>query len=252
LNNRKIITLLGFWEGDKLGGPSLMTYHCFNALFNYQLFDEELIFNAYYNWWIEDGFDVGTTTQTVFKLVKEGKADYKNAAKLADSLLNGQTAGCNPMHRILPYVFFAKSVNELIDLIKKDAQLTHFNEIAVINAQVVALLVWQLQNGADWVKAKKNAFDYLAIDIKPFTNLSFNLIKPTGYAPDVLKSAFYFIENTTDFDEALTQSLEFAGVDNYCPPVVGMLADAIYGDHTYGKNHLKAYQIDFLEILKSL
>ena len=50
---------------------------------------------------------------------------------------------------------------------------------------------------------------------------------PTGFAPDVLRTALYFVENSRDFNSALDPSLTFAGSANYCPVIVGALAGTV-------------------------
>jgi ADP-ribosylglycohydrolase len=45
-----------------------------------------------------------------------------------------------------------------------------------------------------------------------------------GFAPLVLKTALYFVENSRDFNSALDPSLNYAGSANYCPVIVGAIA----------------------------
>jgi len=61
-----------------------------------------------------------------------------------------------------------------------------------------------------------------------------------GFAPDVLRTSLYFVEQSSDFDTALDPSLTFAGAANYCPVLVGALAGARYGASTISLHHLNS------------
>jgi len=50
-----------------------------------------------------------------------------------------------------------------------------------------------------------------------------------GFAPDVLEAALFWVKNTSNFRDALENSLAFAGKANYCPVLVGAIAGAMYG-----------------------
>lgn len=55
------------------------------------------------------------------------------------------------------------------------------------------------------------------------------------YAPDVLEAAIYFVStHTQDPEKAIGASLMFAGLDNFCPVLVG----AMIGAHA-GRNALR-------------
>jgi ADP-ribosylglycohydrolase len=53
-----------------------------------------------------------------------------------------------------------------------------------------------------------------------------------GYAPDVLRAALFFVGTSSSFNEALEQSLAFAGPANYCPVLAGAIGGARWGAST--------------------
>eukprot|EP01130_Rhizamoeba_saxonica_P006841 TRINITY_DN2740_c0_g1_i2.p1 TRINITY_DN2740_c0_g1~~TRINITY_DN2740_c0_g1_i2.p1 ORF type:complete len:129 (-),score=28.40 TRINITY_DN2740_c0_g1_i2:65-451(-) len=80
--------------------------------------------------------------------------------------------------------------------------------------------------------AIENALKHVSEDdIKTAYNydVKYEELSKDGYAPNVLQSTLYFVKNNNNFNDTLEESLIFAGSENYCPVLVGILAGAMYG-----------------------
>jgi ADP-ribosylglycohydrolase len=62
---------------------------------------------------------------------------------------------------------------------------------------------------------------------------------PSGFAPEVLRAALYFVDTSKTFPDALHRAIAFAGSANYCPVLVGAIAGARWGASTIPANDLE-------------
>ncbi|GAB5494300.1 MAG: hypothetical protein Phog2KO_45150 [Phototrophicaceae bacterium] len=220
IQDRVIGTLLGLASGDRIGGPLRMALYLSESLIENSGFKSEDVFQKYYQWYIDAGFDTGPTARQVFEYYRSGIA-IDDAVLLVHKLANGMTAGCNPMHRAIVLALSPHIADkDLANIARQEAKLTHYHPIAGNVSASTAILGRKLICGM----SIDDAINEIETDVwldSPLSN--------GGFAPDVFNSALHFLSHSDSFEDALVNSLGFAGANNYCPVVVGALAGAYYG-----------------------
>ena len=158
----------------------------------------------------------------VFQKVSQG-ISIEDASIQVNKALNGNTAGCGPVHRIAPLAAFKNiPTNKLVEYARQEAKITHYHPDAGNCSGVMVLLCRYLLEGYSWNESKdlvsKN--EYVKATWINIQNANLN---NGGYVLDVMHSALYFL----DREYALNNSLTFAGPANYCPVIVGVLQEII-------------------------
>lgn len=214
----------GLQIGDTIGGPTQMATCLYENLMQSGKFSTEDILESYYNWWKSDGFDTGPTVNAVFSLMKNNST-HEDAVKTVHNVRKGLTAGCNPAHRavVLSVIPFIKD-DELGDIAKQEALITHYHPIAGDVSAAVVILCRALIRGNNWQDAKEKAKNNrLNKTLDAFNKVTKSALIPDGYAPNVLQAAIYFLDNSDNLEYALNEAIEFAGPTNYCPVLVGAI-----------------------------
>ncbi len=216
--------IIGLAAGDKIGGPIRMATHLAESLIVNQGFYCKHVVNKYLEWWKEGAFDTGPVAERVLNLVELG-IPYQEAVIEVDKELNGFTAGCNPAHRSSPLAMSQYITDEqLSNAAIQEASITHKNILAGDTAVATAVLCRNLIHGTGWSTALQKTMEGRTSQIcQALEPNSRTLLRKGGFAPDVLSAAIYFINESEDFVEALDKSIKFAGVENYCPVLVGSI-----------------------------
>ena len=225
---------LGHAMGDAIGGPTSLARVLAQSLLENRGFCSDQVRRDYLNWWREDGHDCGPVFDRVLTLVNQGKS-WQSASEIVNTDLKGMTGGCNPAHRAMPLVFLDVSDTELVPIAVNEARLTHRDPIAGVISAATVVICRKLIEGysfGDAIKKVQKAFpdnaDLIRI-LNELENLSTRDLKSDGYAPNTLRAALFFVNETPDFDTALERAFEFAGTTNYCPVLVGAMAGARSG-----------------------
>ncbi len=222
--------LWGLAAGDRIGGPTYMAVCLGESLIDCQSFNLDDISSRYLTWWRDGAFDTGPTTARVLELVSLGKTFYE-ASLQVDVEVSGLTAGCNPVHRATPLAMFALLADDdLPASVIVEASLTHKHSLAGDVSAAAVILCRALIQGHSWsvaldmAKVGRQEKTQAALEIQ-----SLHSLKRDGFAPHVLAAASYFVTTSPDFDTMMNQALEFAGLSNYCPVLVGSLGGARWG-----------------------
>ena len=176
----------------------------------------------YLRWWQSDGFDTGAVFAAVFSGIEAG-VEPARAVKRAHQDLQGQTAGCNPAHRIMPLALHSCIATcDIGTVARQEAQITHYDPIAGDMAALSAYLCRLLIEGYSWEEAKE-----LTCDLEPeaWRVMQGAKLSRDGFAPNVLHTALMFL----DADSSIDRAIMFAGPNNYCPVIVAPIA-ALRGD----------------------
>ena len=193
-------------------------------------FTREDILDRYLAWWGEEGCDTGPVAGRVFDLIASGVA-VREAIAQAHVESGELTAGCNPAHRSPPLSMAAfLADDQLPDLARQEASLTHQDPLAGNAASAVAVLCRSLIRGTEWTVALGQA----ATGCEERTRAallggSSAPLHDGGFAPEALRAAVFFLSMHTSFIAALEASIAFAGLENYCPVLVGAIGGARWG-----------------------
>lgn len=171
-------------------------------------------------------------TQQDFLLHPSHITEYVTAI---DRQMNGLTGGCAPAQRSFPLALYGQINDEdLFELSKEEAALTHFNPVAGQVAGVVNTICRSLLRKAKWSDAVHSGFVLpgLCDDIRSVSNRYMRSPDPfskthAAYAPTVLNAALYFVHQSTNAKEAIEKAR--ARDHCFCVPIVGCIAGIRWG-----------------------
>ena len=218
MNNEIKLILEGVKKGDQIGGPYELSKILANSLQANNGFNKDDLTKRYLEWWKEDAFDTGPTYASVFTNILKGY-DHEKAVLKTHQDFDENTAGCGPAHRCMPLAGFIKiPADELIDLARQEAKITHYHEDAGNGSAIVVLLCRYLLEGNNI----NNACDKIAKN-KKLKNIWKKVenakLSPDGYIYNVIHSALHFIKNKRTLEE----SIKFSGKANYSSIVYSVL-----------------------------
>jgi ADP-ribosyl-[dinitrogen reductase] hydrolase len=221
--------LIGLAAGDKNHGPSEMAWRLASSLAELERFDPEDVFARYLEWHRKGSYDTGAVARIVFDQAVAG-VERKEAVARAHEKLDGMTAGVNPAHRVAPLAMAAFiSDDNLEAAARSEAALTHAHPLAGDTAAAVAILCRKLIRGLSWEEAIAAAARFgpqeVAVALQP-DDIERTSLSDGGFAPETLRAAVWHLHHARTLDEALSDSLEFSGPDNYCPVIVGAIGGA--------------------------
>jgi ADP-ribosylglycohydrolase len=212
--------LLGLAAGDRIGGPIRMALLLDQSLLECRGLHPEDVLNRYLHWWREGAFDMGPVSACVLQLISSG-LNPREATLRVHQEFSGKTAGCNPAHRSAPLVIHSSIPDDdLARCALAEASLTHFDPLAGEVAAIVTIICRSLIRGNHWHSARCRGEQFASQDAPAATG---------EFAPDVLRSALFFVNEAQSFPEALERSLVFTGPANYCPVLVGAIGGARWG-----------------------
>ena len=222
MNNEIKLILEGVKKGDQIGGPYELSKILAKSLQANDGFNKDDLTKRYLKWWKEDAFDTGPTYASVFTNILKGY-DHEKAVLKTHQDFDENTAGCGPAHRCMPLAGFIKiPTNELIDLARQEAKITHYHEDAGNGSAIVVLLCRYLLEGNNI----NNACDKIAKN-KKLKNIWKKVenakLSPDGYVYNVIHSALYFIKNKSTLEE----SIKFSGKANYSSIIFSVLNELI-------------------------
>lgn len=223
--------LFGLCAGDQIGGPTRMALELAEYLLTCgRAFRPEELLERCVSWFVREGFDTGPVAERVFTLVARG-TPYEQAVLQTHEERRRQTAGCNPAHRAVPLAMSAHLRDEeLPALARQEAKLTHWDPLAGDVSAAVVVLCRALVRGEEWEAAlRKAARCCSAWNGSLRSGAPDPPLSRTGFAPEVLRAAVFFVGDSSDPATALTRSFEFAGPANYRPVLVGAIAGARWG-----------------------
>ena len=209
------LILQGISDGDTMGGPVAMASLVASTL-SKDPFDFDALDQAYLDYYESGCFDSGPTFEKVHELMAKGTT-RKEAVLETHKLLNGSTAGCNPMHRFMVVAGLNVPYEHLDTLARKDGKMTHHDPIAGICSGFLIRVVRRCIDGDTPKLAYESVLRESSMRDQKLFDIEAN---NSGYAPAVLLSALEFTLNDKD---GLLKSLQRAEPNNYCPPLVGVL-----------------------------
>lgn len=223
--------LLGLYAGDRNGGPIRMALELAEYLLACgRRFRTEELLQRYVSWLLREGFDTGPVAQRVFTLISRGVAPQE-AVLMTHHELHGRTAGCNPAHRVAPLGMSAHLPDDELPMLAfQEARLTHRDPLAGKVAAAVVVLCRALVRGERWDLCLRKASRHCdVVSPEAWEGGTEPRLSPSGFAPEVLQAAVFFVGTCRDLETALARSLAFAGPANYCPVLVGAIAGARWG-----------------------
>jgi ADP-ribosylglycohydrolase len=230
VQNRCRGVLLGLAAGDRNGGPIRMAVRLAESLLELGRFDPADAVGRYLRWWGEGAFDTGPVSGRALELMAAGMSSSAASAQVHRES-GGKTAGCNSAHRSSPLAMLASLAdNDLPDCAITEARLTHLDPLAGDVATAVSVLCRSLIRGVAWESAvQRSAGERQTERSGTLFSVPDGPGTSSGFAPEVLRAAAYFVGSSSSFSEALERSVLFAGPANYSPVLVGAIGGARWG-----------------------
>ncbi len=216
------LILRGIKKGDQIGGPYELAKIFSKSLKLNNGFNEDDLRRRYLDWWKSDAFDTGPTYASVFSKIDKGM-DPKLAVKKVHEEFGFNTAGCGPAHRATPLSsMFIIPTDQLINLAKLEAKITHFDDDAGNGSAILIMLCRYLLEGKSFNDAENLISNNK--DLKEsWTKLQNAKLKPDGYIYNVIFSALHFIKENKSLEDAI----KFSGQANYCSIIVSVIMNCI-------------------------
>ena len=213
--------------GDLNGGPTQMAGILSSSLETRKGFDSDHVREAYLNWWREDAFDTGPTFAITMGELERGTSP-EEAVRIAHKKLGGNSGGCGPVHRAAAPLALCPHIptSQLAETAIREARLTHYDSVAGDVLAAVALLIRYSIDGSGGGDLARAGRGRLPVTQAALEGGAIQPAKPSGYAPDALQAAIYFLQSSTSLEEALERSITFAGPGNHCPILVGAIGEA--------------------------
>lgn len=152
--------------------------------------------------------------------------------------------------RVSPVAYWAQNENQVLELAKNTAEVTHNHQEGIKGAQATALAIWLSRNGAIAVEIRseiEERFGYdLSItveDIRP--NYRFD-VSAAGSIPQAITCAL----EATDYEDAIRNAVSIGGDSDTIACVAGSIAEAMHGLPDDIADIARGYlNNEFLEIL---
>ena len=123
----------------------------------------------------------------------------------------------------MPLAGFIKiPTNELIDLARQEAKITHYHEDAGNGSAIVVLLCRHLLEGKNIENACLEVSKNKELH-QSWKQVEKAKLSPDGYVYNVIHSALYFIKNKSTLEE----SIKFSGKANYSSIIFSVLNELI-------------------------
>ena len=207
--------LAGLALGDQIGGPTALATLCAKHIQHGTPEELEELAGAYYDYYVDGSFDSGPVFESVHSRIQQG-VDRTSAVRDTHDFMNGQTAGCNPLHRSICLAGkLDLDEQSLITVVRQEALLTHHDPLAGDAAVVGALICRRLLEQKPMVDCIKQLINKSML--KDYAN---EPLSSSGFAPSTLFAALHF---ASDSEHGLRRAFAFAGNENYCPPIVGAI-----------------------------
>lgn len=218
----------GQWTDD-----TAMALALADSLISCPEFDPHDLATRFVSWWRHGAysctgtcFDIGITT-------REALARFIRTGEPYAGSTDPDTAGNGSLMRLAPVALFALHDAALAGPLARDqSRITHAAPQAVqACAYFVQLLRDAILGRPDVLSSRTWAGDpaIAAIAAGAWRQKSRNQIRSSGYVLDTLEAALWAIGTTTNFEEALTLSVNLADDADTVGAVTGQLAGALYG-----------------------
>lgn len=145
--------------------------------------------------------------------------------------------------RVSPVAYFARSLDECIELSRKVTQVTHNHPEGIKGAEVVAVTVYMALNGNN----RKAITDHIRAHYYPLKENCNEIREHYGFEPScqetVPQSIQAFLDSTC-FEDAIRMTISLSGDADTMGAITGAIAEAYYGIPKYIESKIDAYVDD--------
>lgn len=200
-------------------------------------FDPSNIATRFVDWFKNEPFDIGNTTELAIKQLQEGRTWNEAGHAVWENRIQGTTARSESAARCPPLAIAYVDSREILSVASMYcSQITHADELcsygcAVLNLTIAGYLRESdqpLRDAIDWLGEEmpvelETALSSVAAETPPST------LETTGHVVDVLQTTLYDATTANGPEEAIVSAVNRGGDTNAVGAITGALAGARFG-----------------------
>lgn len=161
--------------------------------------------------------------------------DWKKASLKAHLRLGGRSAGNGSLMRSLPIALYYNDLNKMIEVTKKQSNLTHYSKVASEACILYNILAYRYLRGENKIDVMQDVLkkyplykDIMYIDESKFIRRE--------CAVDTLRCSLWCFLNTESYEEAVLKAIEIYEDKDTIGTITGGIAGVYYGYDNINKN----------------
>lgn len=226
------------WAPGEFTDDTQMALALANALEETDGFAPDVVWK-HFRAWAETARDIGITIGTSLR-----HASHVGAAAAAHEALGGRTASNGSVMRIAPVGVFGVRLSRAhaVELAMLQAAITHHDESASVGAGFVADLIRGCILSGDFAASLESSLQYFAESpwssvfaehFLPVLSVDFDPrhpdLHPNGTVWTAVAQAVWAVRSTSDFHDAVVESINLGGDTDTVAAIAGAIAGAVYG-----------------------
>lgn len=187
----------------------------------------EYIGKRFMDWYNSNPKDVGNIIRTALAEYKS-TGGWSTTAKVAHEYNNGMSAGNGSLMRCLPVGLIYRDIDKMLDITKKQSQMTHFDDKATRACVLYNRIVYRYLNGEFKVPVIREVIKEYS-EYSNIFSLKKEELRPSGYVVDSLLCSLWCFINTSTFEDAVCEAVNLCGDADTIGAITGGLAGVYYG-----------------------
>ena len=225
----------GFYVGDIVEKYNLKTKN-FELFTNRSKFSDDTILSfATIDWLINSNH----TGQEMLSIINKFYAKYPDKTPtiygptFAAWAKNGcktyrQSYGNGGAMRCSPIAWYAKSVEEIDDLIEKGISPTHNTKNGKLGAKIVCFAIFYLRQNISLNELKSTLIKQFNIDLNENIDKYRQKYEYTSDAVETVRPALISLLNSTNYEDAIRNAVSFGGDTDTITKICSAMAEAYY------------------------
>jgi ADP-ribosyl-[dinitrogen reductase] hydrolase len=153
--------------------------------------------------------------------------------------------------RVSPVAWFAKDQDQVLELAKASAAVTHNHPEGIKGAQAAALAIWMARTGADASQIRRSIMDFAAYDLTETVDEIREWYYFNETCQETVPQAIICALEATSFVDAIRNAISIGGDSDTVAAITGSIAEAMFRvpEEIASKGH-SYLPIDMIEILE--
>ncbi|MCY6355024.1 ADP-ribosylglycohydrolase family protein [Clostridium sp. ZS2-4] len=154
--------------------------------------------------------------------------DWKKASLKAHLRLGGRSAGNGSLMRTLPIALYYNNLDRMIEITKKQSNLTHYSKTASEACILYNILVYRYIRGENKIDVLKEVLKKFPL-YKDILDIDESKLTRRECAVDTLRCSLWCLLNTESYEEAVLKSIEIYEDKDTIGTITGGIAGVYYG-----------------------
>lgn len=154
--------------------------------------------------------------------------DWKKASLKAHLRLGGRSAGNGSLMRTLPIALYYNDLDKMIEITKKQSNLTHYSKTASEACVLYNMLVYRYLRGENKIEVLEDILKKFPL-YEDIMNIDKSKLTRRECAVDTLRCSLWCFLNTGSYEEAVLKSIEIYEDKDTIGTITGGIAGVYYG-----------------------